>query len=102
MSREQIRFGVAGTLCLLLTTIIVVVYGTGLDRVPPHLAHDEVVIELNARTVANHGLVGDGNRFPAFFGDSALGMTGGAADDVLDSAIVREPHGAPSFVICER
>jgi hypothetical protein len=77
VSREKIRVVVAGALCLLLPTIIVVVYGTGLDRVPPHLAHDEVVIGLNARTVANHGLVADGNRFPALFGDSALGMPGG-------------------------
>lgn len=62
-------------------------------------AHDEVVIELNARTVANHGLVGDGNRFPALFGDSALGMPGGALLTTYWTAFVIKTFWQDEFAI---
>src|SRR5580765_6406971 len=73
----RLRLAMAGVFGLALLAVIVIIYGTGLDRVPPHLAHDEVVIELNARSVAKSGLDVDGNKFPIFIGDSALGMPGG-------------------------
>src|SRR5690349_12167192 len=74
---RNVRLAVAGVVGLSLLVLIGVIYGTGLDRVPPHLAHDEVVIEVNARSVAKSGVDVDGNRFPVFVGDSALGMPGG-------------------------
>jgi hypothetical protein len=73
----RLRLALAGVFGLALLAVIVIIYGTGLDRVPPHLAHDEVVIELNARSVAKSGFDVDGNKFPIFVGDSALGMPGG-------------------------
>ena len=74
---RNLRLAFAGVFGLSLLALIVTIYATGLDRVPPHLAHDEVVIELNARSVAKSGLDVDGNKFPVFVGDSALGMPGG-------------------------
>jgi hypothetical protein len=73
----RLRFALAGVGGALLLALVFVVYGRDLDRVPPHLAHDEVVIEVNARSVARTGLGVDGNRMPTLFGDSAFGMPGG-------------------------
>jgi hypothetical protein len=73
----RLRFAIAGVGGLLLLALVGAIYGTNLDRVPPHLAHDEVVIEVNARSVAKTGLGIDGNKMPTLFGDSAFGMPGG-------------------------
>jgi hypothetical protein len=73
----RLRLAIAGVGGLLLLALVVVIYGTELERVPPHLAHDEVVIEVNARSVAKTGLGIDGNKMPTLFGDSAFGMPGG-------------------------
>jgi hypothetical protein len=74
---SRLRLAIAGVGGLLLLVLVGVIYGADLDRVPPHLAHDEVVIEVNARSVAKTGLGIDGNRMPTLFGDSAFGMPGG-------------------------
>jgi hypothetical protein len=73
----RLRFALASVGGLMLFALVAVIYGTDLDRVPPHLAHDEVVIENNARSIAKTGLGVDGNRMPTLFGDSAFGMPGG-------------------------
>src|SRR5689334_24182077 len=73
----RLRFALASVGGLVFFALVAVIYGTDLDRVPPHLAHDEVVIENNARSIAKTGLSIDGNRMPTLFGDSAFGMPGG-------------------------
>jgi len=94
-----LRLALAGVLGLLLLAIVVAVYGTALDRVPPHLAHDEVVIELNARSVAKNGLGLEAQRFPALFGDSALGMPGGESLTTYWTAFVIKTLWEDEFAI---
>jgi len=99
VSLVRLRLAVAGVLGLLLLAIVVVVYGTALDRVPPHLAHDEVVIEVNARNVAKNGLGLEAKRFPAVFGDSALGMPGGESLTTYWTAFVIKTLWEDEFAI---
>jgi hypothetical protein len=99
VSSVPLRLALAGVLGLLLLAIVVVVYGTALDRVPPHLAHDEVVIEVNARNVAKSGLGVDIKRFPGVFGDSALGMPGGESLTTYWTAFVIKTLWEDEFAI---
>jgi hypothetical protein len=95
----RLRFALASVGGLLLFALIVVLYGTNLERVPPHLAHDEVVIEVNARSVAKTGLGVDGTRMPTLFGDSAFGMPGGEALTTYWTAFVIKTLWEDEFAI---
>jgi 4-amino-4-deoxy-L-arabinose transferase-like glycosyltransferase len=95
----RLRFAVACVGGLLLLALVVAIYGTHLDRVPPHLAHDEVVIEVNARSVAKTGLGLDGNRMPTLFGDSAFGMPGGEPLTTYWTAFVIKTLSEDEFAI---
>ncbi len=98
MSRTAAR-NWAVAIGFLLFALAIVVYGSRLDRVPPHLAHDEVVIEVNARDVVKNGFGPDGRSFPTFFGDSALGMPGGEPLTTYWTAVVIKTLWHDEFAI---
>jgi dolichyl-phosphate-mannose-protein mannosyltransferase len=95
----RFRLALAGILGVVLIAIVGIIYSTDLDRVPPHLAHDEVVIEVNARTIAKTGVDTDGNKVPTLFGDSAFGMSGGEPITIYWTALVIKTLWQDEFAI---
>ena len=98
-TNARLRLALAGVLGVLLVAIVGIVYSTDLDRVPPHLAHDEVVIEVNARNIARTGVDTDGNKVPTLFGDSAFGMSGGEPITIYWTAFVIKSLWQDEFAI---
>ena len=95
----RIRAVLTGAISLTALVLIGVMYGKSLDQVPPHLAHDEVVIALNARSVARTGMDLNGSRFPVLFGDSAFGMRGGEPLTTYWTALVIKTFGDDEFAV---
>src|SRR5438270_13362487 len=95
----RLRVGSAVVFCLLVVALVVFIYGSDLDRVPPHLAHEEVVIEVNARNIAKTGCDADGKTVPTLFGDSAFGMPGGEPLTIYWTALVIKTLWHDEFAI---
>jgi len=95
----RLRVGLAAVFGLLVLALVVFIYGSDLDRVPPHLAHDEVMIEVNARNIAKTGSDVDGKVVPTLFGDSAFGMPGGEPLTIYWTAFVIKTLWQDEFAI---
>lgn len=50
-----------------LAALVLAFYGSGLSHTPPHLHHDEVIISLQAHSIATTGHDIEGRRMPLYF-----------------------------------